>query len=166
MLLIIRFAFILLFFACIIALPFFLLKLNEMEKKKKVQKEREENQRIIQSKTASYELKKELYLGATPKIRELFVLIETKLTALQSEKKYLSLEAAHHLTETFPKDFKNYQTLYGNIKDKQSVEQEAIESLEKLVLELKTYEKEIEEKKKVALHRQGYIMETREKNHL
>ena len=134
-----------------------------MEKTKKQNKTKEENRQKKHAKYVSL-IPQDPYKGATPRVKPLFYVIEEKLNALKTEEKWLSVESIHHLTETFPKDFKNYKELYQNINDKQSVEEEVVRALQFMMNELENYETEIEEKKKIALQRQEYIMEKREKH--
>lgn len=161
MLLIIRFALILLFIAGILAIPFFLLKLNELEEKKKANKKTAPAVRETAPTAPNRS-----YMYATPHVSERLLKINEKQKALQTDKKWLSLESSHYVMETFPNDLKNYQEAYLDLKNKKQVEAEVLAVLDNMIDDLVTFEKEIEEKKKTVLDRQGYIIENREKNHL
>lgn len=168
MLLLIRFVAILIVIACVIALPVFLMKLNAIENRKKEEKLREAAKKVMKKETPAPTppVPVNPYRLATPHVKERFLVIEEKLKAIQEDKQWLSFEATHHVTETFPKDFANYVQAYNELKVKHQVEEDVLIVLNNMVDELNHFEKEIEEKKKTELHRQGYIIETREKDHL
>ena len=165
MLLLIRFAVILLFIGCIIALPLFLMKLNELEKRKKTEKEMDQRMDSLK-KDAEPKKTAPQHSPATVNVQQRFVQIEDKLHALKTDKKWLSVESAHTIGETIPSDYHNYKDAYLKLTNKKQVEQEVLTVLDTMIQDLAMYEEEIEEKKKAALDRQAYIIENREKNDL
>ena len=83
------------------------------------------------------------------------------MTSLKKEKEWLSMEALHQITETFPKDLHALSEVYRVVKDKEKVHSDVDSSLQTIHEKLKTFEEQAEHNKQNEIKKHKLVIEKR-----
>lgn len=166
--LLLRLAIFIALIGCIFLIPYCLFWLSAADKRKQQAKREEATNELYDYARNTKPIVKKTIFSKTSEEKamdETFSFIEERHHKITQEKEWLCIESAHGLTDTFNLDLERYKTLYFQLKDKSSVEEKVTHSIQVLNQRLDAFEKEIEDAKKVALYRQGYIIEKRKEKH-